>query len=321
MEIDDAQLARQQHARHRDAQRSEQHELGVGQADRDAELRGDHPGLRSPAELGDRADDEAAGLERKQLVQRAEDRRGVGDGILRKENRVGQVRDDGMLQRVRVDAPFEREQAAHAVEREAKAQLDRRRELDADDQHQRERIGADEADRRDRDRAETQIQHAAVLVVLVIEEAAAANDAGVHRDTGRVRHARLDGDRQGAAGDASPMRAPPPSTMTSITPPSFPAIVVVELELRARPPRRADRKRHVVHLDAREREIEREHDPRTEPGAERQAAYAVELDRRPLRAGRGAEAGIICSRNASLRSPVRMAADTRIPTAGWARSR
>src|SRR5262249_38751257 len=107
-------------------------------------------------------------------------------------------RDDRFSQTVVVDASFEREQSADAVECESPTELDRGKELDADDENERERIGSDESNRRDPDTAKSQIENTAVLAVLVVEIAAAGNDPRVDAPSCRIRQPRRKRDGQSA---------------------------------------------------------------------------------------------------------------------------
>ena len=71
------------------------------------------------------------------------------DGIVGEEHLVQDVRLHTLLKRIQIHAAVEGEDAAHAVEREPHAQVDRRRESHPDHQDERERVGREHDDRRD----------------------------------------------------------------------------------------------------------------------------------------------------------------------------
>ena len=92
--------------------------------------------------------------------------RRFGDGILREQHPVDDVIRHALAQRFEVDAAIERDEAANAIQREPETQLDRRWEADAHDQHERERVGRENDDRKDPDLENLQLDDAAELDAL-----------------------------------------------------------------------------------------------------------------------------------------------------------
>ena len=141
----------------------------------------------APADLDHRADDEAARLLWEVLAERIEDRRRCSDRIAREEELIDRVVAQPCAQRVGRERPLDRDEPSDAVEREAEAQLDARMELDREDEHERERIGRDQADRLDLDRPDREVERPAVLVAPYGEVPAALDDSDVERQAGTRR--------------------------------------------------------------------------------------------------------------------------------------
>ena len=97
-----------------------------------------------------------------------------------------------VAQRLDVQRPFDRQEAAEAVQREAEAELDLRQEMHADDDDEGERIGADQADRGNADLGELKIEDAAVFLgrLGVAQEAAALDHPGIDPQSGGERRLR-----------------------------------------------------------------------------------------------------------------------------------
>ena len=199
-EIDDAEeidlqvengdvVRRQRHAQH-----AKDRECGSRNLQQQAEFEADQGG-RAPAELRHRSDQETLVQRREDAPQVVDDARRVGDDVVREKHALERAVLHAGAQHIVDDGAIEAEQPAHAEEREAKAQLNRRK-LCGDDDEKRETFAAvghlrvQNPERLDRDGAlELELQPACVFALVRIEDekAAAGEASGVDGKADAVR--------------------------------------------------------------------------------------------------------------------------------------
>ena len=138
-------------------------------------------------------------------LQVADDARRVGDDVVGEDDAVDGAGADAVAQQIDHDGPVEAEQAAHRIEREAEAELNRGK-VGGDDEQERETVGAvghlggDEPDRLDGDDlGDRQLGHTGVFALVGIEEQipAADDDPGVDAEPGTLGRLEPDADVDG----------------------------------------------------------------------------------------------------------------------------